>query len=182
MIKESNQRPILFATLGLPGAGKTTFCRKFAHEFHLVYLNSDRIRKAMFGKPKYTQIEHDLVYPVMDALAEDALMNGLSVIYDANSSRVHYREALMSITKKCRARFFLLRFQTPEQVAKKRLGTRKRCMSKVCQNYHPPVPIKDFIRIKNTLEEPTSKEPTICIKGTDSYAKQRDTVVERAGL
>lgn len=177
MIKKN--KPILFATLGLPGAGKTTFCRKFARELHLVYLNSDRIRKAMFGKPKYTQLEHDLVYPVMDALAEDALVNGLSVIYDANSSRYHYREALMSISKKCRVRFFLLRFQTPEAVAKKRLATRKRCTSKICQDYHPPVPIKDFIRIKNSLEEPTSKEPTVYINGTDIYAKQKKTVLER---
>lgn len=131
----------------------------------------------MFGKPKYTQVEHDCVYPVMDALAEDALMNGLSVIYDANSSRYQYREALMHIARQCRARFFLLRFQIPEAVAKKRLGTRKRCTSKVCRDYHPPVPIKDFIRIKNTLEEPTAKEPTIYIQGTDAYAKQRRAVL-----
>lgn len=143
-----------------------------------MHLNSDRMRRAMFGKPKYTQVEHDLVYPVMDALAEDALKNGLSVIYDSNSTRRQYRAELMAIAKQCHAHFFLLRFLTDESVAKKRLGTRQRCTSKICQDFHPPIPMKDFLRVKDSLEEPTEDEPTIYIKGTDTYAKQRKVVLE----
>ncbi len=182
MIKKHTQRPILFATLGLPGAGKTTFCRKFAKEFHILHLNTDRIRRALFGKPKYTQHEHDIVFPVMDALAEDALANGISVLYDANSTRVEYRTTMMQMGEKHHARYFLLRFVTPESVAKKRLGTRKRCTRKVCQDYHPSIPMKDFLRVKDRIEEPTAKEPTIYIQGTDTFAKQRKIVREKAGL
>lgn len=177
--KTRGSRPILFATLGYPGSGKTYFSRKFAKEFHILHLNSDRIRKAMFGKPKYNQYENNYLFAVMDALAQDAIMSGISVIYDANSSRREYRVRMMQMVKKYNARFFLLRFQTPEAVAKRRLGTRKRCTRKVCQEYHPPVPLVVFDRLRKEIEEPSSKEPTIFITGTETYAKQKKTVLNR---
>src|SRR3989338_1363970 len=118
----NTDKPILFATLGYPGSGKTFFSRKFSKEFHVLHLNSDRIRKAMFKKPKYNQYENNYLFTVMDVLAEDALKNGISVIYDANSSLREYRDRMMQTVNKYDARFFLLRFQTPESVARKRLG------------------------------------------------------------
>lgn len=171
-------KPILFATLGYPGSGKTFFSRKFAKEFHMLHLNSDRIRKAMFGKPKYNQYENNYLFAVMDTLAQDAIMNGVSVIYDANSSLREYRARMMQMVKKNDAGFFLLWFQTPESEAKKRLGTRKRCTQKVCQEYHPPVPIAVFNRLRIEIEEPKKNEPTIIINGTDTYAKQKKTLFD----
>jgi len=169
--------PILFATLGFPGSGKTYFSRKFAKEFHILHLNSDRIRKALFPKPKYTQWEHDIVFPLMDMLAEEALGSGISVIFDANSTRRIYRRHMQKMAKKLGASFFLLKFQIPISIAKERLGTRKRCTRKVCQDYHPPVPAEVFERLRKTIEEPTAKEPTIFITGTDTYAKQKKAVI-----
>ncbi len=182
MKTKEKPKPILFATLGFPGSGKTYFSRKFAKEFHILHLNSDRIRKALFKKPQYSQYEHHFVFTTMDTIAEEALMNGISVIYDANSNLREYRTRMMEMVKKYNARFFLLRFQTSESVAKKRLGTRKRCTRKVCQDYHPPIPMKEFFRLKDQMEEPTADEPTIYIKGTDTYAKQRKSVIEKIDL
>ncbi len=173
------KKPILFATLGYPGSGKTYFSRKFAKEFHLLHLNSDRIRKAMFGKPKYNQYENNYLFAVMDALAQDAIMNDISVIYDANSSRREYRIRMLQMVKKYDALFFLLRFQTPEVVAKERLGTRKRCTRKVCQDYHPPVPVAVFERLRKEIEEPKKSEPHIIIDGTMTYAQQKKSVITR---
>lgn len=130
----------------------------------------------MFKKPERNQHEHDLVFAVMDAITEEALKNGISVIYDANPKLREYRERMMEMAKRHNAAFFLLRFQTPESVARKRLGTRKRCTRKVCQDYHPPIPLKDFLRVKKEIQEPTSSEPTIVIKGTDTYARQRNAL------
>jgi predicted kinase len=177
MIEKYSQKPILFATLGLPGAGKTTFARKFSKEFNLLHLNSDRIRRALFVKPKYTKVEHDLVFPAMDALAEDALKNGISVLYDANSTKRAYRKNMIQTAKKYHTQFFLLYFDIPVAAAKKRLDIRRRCTSRVCRDYHPPLPMKDFVRLKGVLEEPTAKEPTIYIHGTDTYARQKNTVL-----
>ncbi len=170
-------QPILFETLGLPGSGKTTFSRKFAKEFHFLHLNSDRIRRALFIKPQYTKTEHDLVFPVMDALAHDALKNGISVIYDANSTKRAYRRAMMRTAKKYGARFFLLTFEISVATAKKRLGMRRRCTSKVCRDYHPPAPIAVLERLKTSIEKPSANEPTIFIQGTDTYPRQKKEVM-----
>jgi len=174
---KKNDQPILFATLGLPGSGKTTFSRKFAKEFHFLYLNSDRIRRALFIKPKYTKAEHDLVFPAMDALAEDALKNGISIIYDANSTKRAYRRAMMQTAKKYGARFFLLTFDISVVTAKKRLDIRRRCTSNMCKDYHPPAPHAILERLKTSIEKPTKKEPTIFIQGTSTYAQQKKEVL-----
>lgn len=175
----NTQKPILFATLGYPGSGKTYFSRKFSKEFHVLHLNSDRIRKSMFKKPKYTQYENNYLFAVIDAIAEEAISSGLSVIYDANSSLREYRIRMQKMAKKYKARFFLLRFKTPENVAIKRLGIRDRCRTKSCSFYHPPIPISEFHRLKAQIEEPPKSEPHIIIDGTMTYTQQKKAVLTR---
>lgn len=172
-----NFAPMLFATLGYPGSGKTHFSRKFAREFHLLHLNSDRIRKSMFKKPKYNWYENQLVFGVMDAIVEEALAAGVGVIYDANSTLKEYRKHLRGVAKEHSASFFLLWFQIPATTAKKRLGIRKRCTTKVCALYHPPFPLEKFELLRAKIEEPKKTEPHIIINGADTYAKQKKVLL-----
>lgn len=169
--------PLLFATLGYPGSGKTYFSRKFAKEFHILHLNSDRIRKAMFGKPKYTHYENNYLFAVMDAMTEEALAAGISVIYDANSTLREYRRRMQNTAKEHGAHFLLLWFRTPVTAAKKRIGARKRCTTKTCSLYHPPIPLEVFERLRAQIEEPTVREPHMILDGTKSYAKQKKVLL-----
>lgn len=171
-------KPILFVTLGLPGSGKTTFSRTFAKEFHFLHLNSDRIRKALFSKPQYNQHEHNLVFPVMDALVEEALSSGLSVIYDANSTLRKDRQKLVACAKKYGARYILLWMQTPVAIAKQYIQKRNVCTTKVCKHYHPPVPLAVLERLRLSIEEPAKKEPTMILDGRATYAKQKKEVTK----
>lgn len=75
---------ILFATLGFPGSGKTFFSARFAKDFKIFHLNSDRVRSEIFPKPNYTAEENTAVFRTMDFIAEELLRIGISVIYDAN--------------------------------------------------------------------------------------------------
>lgn len=173
----NNSKPILFATLGYPGSGKTYFSRKFAKDFHILHLNSDRVRKSMFKKPKYNWYENQLVFSVMDAIMEEALAAGVSVIYDANSTLREYRKRMQKTVKKHGASFFLLWFKTTIATAKKRLGTRKRCTTKSCSMYHPPIPREVFERLRTQIQEPTIREPHIILNGADTYAKQKKALL-----
>lgn len=173
----NTNKPILFATLGYPGSGKTFFSRKFAKEFHILHLNSDRIRKALFSKPKYNWYENQLVFGVMDAIVEESLATGISVIYDANSTLKEYRKHLRGIAKKYGASFFLLWFQIPVITSKRRLGVRKRCTTKICALYHPPFPLEKFEVLRAKIEEPPKSEPHVVINGTDTYAKQKKALL-----
>lgn len=131
----------------------------------------------MFKKPKYNWYENQLVFGVMDAIVEEALAAGVSVIYDANSTLREYRKHLRKIVKEHGASFLLLWFKTPIATAKKRLGTRKRCTTKACALYHPPIPLDVFERLRTQIQEPTAHEPYIILKGTDTYAQQKKTLL-----
>lgn len=173
----STQKLTLFATLGYPGSGKTYFSRKFSKEFHILHLNSDRIRKAMFGKPQYNQYENQTLFRVIDELVEEALSSGISVMYDTNAVKREYRVLLEKIAKKYRAQFFLLWFRASLSVSRERIGARKKCRTKTCSLYHPPVPLAVLNRLRKEIEEPTKKEPTIVINGSDTYALQKKAIL-----
>lgn len=171
-------KPILFATLGFPGSGKTTFSRKFAKEFHFLHLNSDRIRGALFEKPKYTSSENKVLYRVMDTLVEEALLSGLSVIYDANSTLKKDRQLLQAYAKKHSARYVLLWMQIPVATAKERIQKRNICTTKACEHYHPPIPLSVLERLSKSIEEPTKKEPTLVLNGRATYIQQKEEVIK----
>lgn len=169
---KKHQQPILFATLGVPGSGKTTFSKKFADEFHIIHLNSDQIRHAITEKPKYTQKEHNAVFRVMDSFAQEALKRGKSVIYDANNTKRKYRKKLQQIARKEHAHYLLLYFNVPSEVALKRIQKRKTHIKKMKDAYRVPVSSKILEKIQKETEEPTTKEPTVIVDGRQSYFEQ----------
>ena len=136
----NKKKPILFTTLGYPGSGKTYFAEKFAKEFNLFHLNSDKVRLEIFPDPKRTPEEHEIVYRLMDYIAEEFLKKGIGVIYDANMTKIEFRRRLMDLAKKCSANYLLLWFQTPEELAieriKKRSNFKSESFKKVSCTYN----------------------------------------------
>src|SRR3989344_5792867 len=98
-------RPVLIATLGFPGSGKTFFARRFAKEFGFAHLNSDRLRLTMFSRPVYRKAEHALLFGAMDYIAGGFLRAGIDVLYDANSTKRAYRRRLRKIARSHHAEF-----------------------------------------------------------------------------
>lgn len=173
--KIKKSKPILFATLGFPGSGKTYFAMRFAKDFGVFHLNSDRIRAEIFLKPKYTLQENKAVFRIMNLIAEELLMRGISVIYDANSTKRIYRKRLELMAKRQKAKYLLLWFQTPVGIALKRIRVRKELKSKLMRIYNKSIGDWVLFRIKKSIEEP-KKEPHVIINGERPYKEQRKEV------
>lgn len=173
-MEKKYKKPILLATLGYPGSGKTFFSRKFAKDFNLFHLNSDRLRSEMFSEPKYTIEENASVFRTMDFIADELLQRGVSVIYDANSTKRIYRKLLQQIAKKRKAKYFLLWFKTPVEVALKRIKKRSELKSILMKKYHKTIDDSVLFRIKLEEEEPC-RESYIILEA-ESYKKQKDKV------
>lgn len=171
------EKPILLATLGFPGSGKTFFARRFAKEYHIFHLNSDRVRLEIFPKPKYNQKENDAVFRAMDFIAEELLSLGVSVLYDANSTKRAYRRRFQQTAKHYKADFLLLWFQTSVDDALRRVEKRKKLKSEFLKKYHLPLRQSVFFRLRNAIEEP-QKEPFVTIDGMQSYKEQKNTVLK----
>lgn len=170
------KKPILFATLGCPGSGKTFFSRRFAKEFGLFHLNSDLVRSELFPNPNYTTSEHATVFRVMDFLTGELLQRGISVIYDANSTKRIYRKRLQNIAKKWKTDYLLLWFKTPTEIALKRIKKRSSFKSEMMKQYHRIIDDSVLFKIKADEEIP-NKERHIIV-GVESYQKQKELIIK----
>lgn len=170
------KKPIMFATLGYPGSGKTFFSRRFSKDFGLFHLNSDWLRSEIFPNPKYTVQENATVFRIMDFIAEELLRCGISVIYDANSTREVFRKRLRQMAKRQKANYLLLWFKTPVETALKRIKKRGMLKSELAKRYHKAIDDSVLFQIKNEEEEPR-KEPCVILKA-ESYQKQKGAVIK----
>lgn len=170
---QKRKRPKLYATLGFPGSGKTYFSERFAKEFGIFHLNSDRLRLELIDKPKYTGAEHAKVFGVMDYLAEHLLQAGVSVVYDANTTKRLYRRRLRAIARKSKADYLLIYIKTPVVLAEARLSARKKIKSKAKQRYYRPTEKEILHLIRKEIEEPLASEPHVILDGTKAYNQQK---------
>jgi predicted kinase len=124
-LPEALANPGFVVVSGLPGTGKTFFCRKLAERQPFCILESDAIRKFLFSSPDYSAAESARLFAACHSLIEWLLKNGVPVIFDATNLSEHHREHLYRISDKTRARLVLVRVEAPPAVAYQRLQSRK---------------------------------------------------------
>jgi|ERR1700733_1559010 len=162
----TKMKPILIATFGYPGSGKSHFSEKISKELHYAHLRSDEIRHQIFLNSKFNLEENIVIFRVMDFLAGKLLSTGVSVIYDANSHLYSQRQSLRDIAEKANARFALIHIETQLEIAVERARTRE---------FHP-VERSVVESVRNEAEDITNEFPII-IDGTKSYEEQKDFIM-----
>lgn len=174
----SMRHPLLIATLGYPGSGKTHFSELLAREEQLFHFNADRVRHMMCENPTYAPEEHRRLFAFMDKTTEDLLIVGTNVIYDANFNKRIHRAKLQEIATRADADYRLIWIQTPEEIALKRIGTR----SGQDVHMYRPLSTEVFDALKAEIEEPDSSENVIAIDGEASFEAQLEVFRSKVGL
>lgn len=116
--------PALIVVSGLPGTGKSHFCRRLAERLDLVILESDSLRKRLFGAPSYAREESARLFRACHCLVEELLRKGISVAMDATNLEEHNRERLYHIADQAGARLVIVRMEAPPEVVRQRLERR----------------------------------------------------------
>jgi len=124
-LPEATVTPAFVVVSGLPGTGKTFFCRKLAERQPFCILESDALRKALFPLPDYSAEESARLFAACHSLIEWLLGNGVPVIFDATNLSERHREHLYRIGDRTRARLVLVRVEAPPGVTYQRLQARK---------------------------------------------------------
>src|SRR5882762_11283678 len=93
-------RPLLILLYGFPGAGKTYFAKQLSESLGAAHVNSDRFRYELFAQPRYDKQEDEVIRHLMEYMTEEFLSAGVSVIYDANATRLTQRRALRDMARK----------------------------------------------------------------------------------
>ena len=117
--------PAFIIVSGLPGTGKTYFCRELAKRLPFFVLESDALRKTLFHPPSYSPPESAHLFQVCHILIDRLLKKGIPVIMDATNLSERYRERLYNIAEHLNARLILVRVEAPPEVAYERLKARR---------------------------------------------------------
>ena len=116
--------PVLVGLCGLPGTGKSHFARELVKRTQMLVLETDRLRKILVAKPKYTPGEHRRVFRACYFLIEEYLGQGLKVLFDATNLTEDFRQPLYHIAEKRGAQLVMVGFIAPQSVVRERLADR----------------------------------------------------------
>ena len=123
-LPEPVARPVLIVVSGLPGTGKSHFCRQLAGRLPSVILESDVLRKTIFPSPGYSLEESARLFKAIRFLIERLIKKGISVIMDATNLTERYREYFYSIAERLGVKLVLVRVEAPPSLVKERLEAR----------------------------------------------------------
>jgi predicted kinase len=142
--------PALIIVSGLPGTGKSFFCRKLAEKMDIVILESDSLRKQLFPSPTYDKEESIQLFRACHGLVEELLRRGISVALDATNLEEHNREQLYHIADQSGARLVIVRLEAPPEVVQQRLERRAR---REDQSDHSEADWSVYSKMKTTVDK-----------------------------
>jgi predicted kinase len=116
--------PAFIVVSGLPGTGKSYFCRRLAERTPFVILESDVMRRALFPTPVYGAEESTRLFQAIHYLIEYLLKKGIPIVLDATNLSERNRERLYHIADQLKAKLILVRVEAPHEVVRERLKNR----------------------------------------------------------
>ena len=142
--------PFLVMVSGLPGSGKSTFCRKLKEKVPSAIVESDSIRKALFASPSYGQEESVYLFYVCHEVIRRLLKRGMPVIFDATNLEEHHRQKVYHVAHTTGAKLILVEVKAPLDLIERRLLGRPQDAD---SEDHSEADIKVLSRMKNRLED-----------------------------
>jgi len=118
--------PAFVVVSGLPGSGKSHFCRQLALRMPFAMLESDALRHVLFPVPNHGAAESSRLFKAIRVLIATLLLRNIPVILDATNLSEHHRELLYNIADTTRAKLILIRVEAPPEVVRQRLEGRLR--------------------------------------------------------
>ena len=118
------QRPALVMAAGLPGSGKSRFCRELRRRTRAVILESDALRQVLFPRPDHSQAESRRLFAAIHAAIERLLRAGVHTILDATNLAEWQREPIYAIAERTGARLVLVWFKASPRIVQGRLAVR----------------------------------------------------------
>ncbi len=177
MAKLKPTKPFLIMLYGFPGAGKTYFARQFCENVQAAHLQADRIRSELFSEQKHDKREDEIVGQLMNYMAEEFLMAGVSVVYDVNAARGKQRFMLRNLAKHCRAVPLVVWFQMDEDTAFGR--SIKRDRRRADDKYATTRDRTTFEAVTGKMQNPAASEAYAVVSGKHLFNTQLSAVARK---
>jgi predicted kinase len=123
-LPEPEAQPTFIVVSGLPGTGKSYFCRHLAERLPFLVLESDALRQSLFSSPTYSAEESLRLFRAINYLIEGLLRKGIPLVLDATNLSERHRERLYNIAERWDVRLILVRVEAPPDLVLQRLRAR----------------------------------------------------------
>ena len=117
-------KPAFIVVSGLPGSGKSYFCRRLSECVSLPILESDALRRLLSPSPDYSRSESERLFRACHILIEELLRRGIPLIFDATNLIERHREHLYHIADNVGAKLIMVRVEAPPELVRQRLKDR----------------------------------------------------------
>jgi predicted kinase len=124
-LPEPAARPFFITVSGLPGTGKSYFCRRLVERLPAILLESDALRKTLYDTPVYSAEESAHLFRAIHLLVERLLSKGISVVLDATNLSERNREYLYGIADRLKVKLIMVRVSAPPELVRQRLEKRR---------------------------------------------------------
>lgn len=128
------KQQIIVTFTSSPGSGKTYFSRQATERLGAVRLNSDSMRRAIFGSAdEHERIKEILgrptvlsyVFNSMDYSAEQVVSAGHDLIYESNNNKREHRQHTQKLASEYGAVSITVHLEVPYDIALKRIQERE---------------------------------------------------------
>ena len=123
-LPEPMVKPPFIMVSGLPGSGKSYFCRKLQEHLSFPIVESDALRRMLFSSPDYSLRESNRLFQACHLLIEELLREGIPLIFDATNLIERHREHLYRIADRVGAKLIIVRIDAPMELVRQRLENR----------------------------------------------------------
>lgn len=121
---EPTVNPAFIVVSGLPGSGKSYFCRRLSERVPYPILESDALRKVLYPSPDYSLGESNRLFRACHLLIEELLRKGIPLIFDATNLIERHREHLYHIADRVGSKLIIVRVEAPPELVRQRLHDR----------------------------------------------------------
>jgi predicted kinase len=151
-VPEPVAEPVLVVVSGLPGTGKSYFCRRLTERLPSIILESDALRKVLFPQPSHSPAESARLFKAIRLLVDRLLRRGFCLILDATNLSERYREYFYSIAERLDVKLVLVSVEAPPLLVKERLAAR---LGDVSEN--PAADWGVYMKMKQSVEKISRK-------------------------
>lgn len=170
-------KPLVIMMVGLPGAGKSFFAKRFSETFGAPVVSYDRIRFELFSQPQYSSEENEIVNRLAEYQVEELTKTKRTFIVDGGCNAKTERLRLRDLTKDSEYETLVVWVQTHEPTAQTRAT--KRSSRRADDKYNPSISQEQFTAFSRRLTPPSRGENYTVISGMHTYSTQAKAVLRR---
>lgn len=164
--------PRVIFLMGIPGAGKTYFARKFSQTFKAPFIELEAIRRELTDDPIYSRKEDEVVARLARLQMDELLKTNHTILYEGGLEVRAERQRLAEYVEKLGYKPLFIWIQTEFNTAEKRSLRGISGHSK--EHIIPP---ERFDQLINRFTTPDKSEKPVVLSGKHTYTTQARTLL-----